>query len=127
MEKRLVEVDNMLIDQKEIISINQENIKMKDEIHNLKNENDFLKRLIKNKTIVENSNQSNSDDNSSTTVNRDYKFEETLESLKHQYEIDVDQINERDVNYSTNLIQSKDDIKLDSMKLTNKNTNSNYN
>lgn len=71
MEKRLVEVDNMLIDQKEIISINQENIKMKDEIHNLKNENDFLKRLIKNKTIVENSNQSNSDDNSSTTVNRD--------------------------------------------------------
>lgn len=82
MENRLVEVDNLLIDQKEISSIKQENEHMKLEINNLKNENDFLKRLIKNKTVLDQSNQSIGDDNSSTTVNREKNFEETLESLK---------------------------------------------
>jgi len=83
MENRLAEVDNLLIDQKEISSIKQENEQMKVEITNLRNENDFLKRLLKNKTVLDQSNQSIGDDNSSTTVNREKNFEETLESLKH--------------------------------------------
>lgn len=81
MEKRLSQVDNMLLRQKEIDDILLENDQMKNEIKNLKNENDFLKFLFKTKMVKNTSNYS--DNNSSTTINNDKNFSDTLESLKN--------------------------------------------
>lgn len=73
MESRLFQVDKLLLNQHEVENIKIENTSMKEELQHMKNENEFLKLLLKNKLVKNTSNSitNNSDDCSSTTINKE--------------------------------------------------------